>query len=177
MNTGALPILWRTGATARPLDGEFVHSNTPMIPLRARTEDDGSQTSVYVPHTLAWHAPELMGGSHAKSYRAFAKRAAKLADALLAPTHVVADELRDLLGVEVQVLPLAAPSEYVGSADSAGIRAALNLPQQYIATTALPGANGRLDWILNAMEGNQHLPNLVVINLGTTPLLLSLIHI
>lgn len=171
LNTGALPLFWRNGATARPLDGEFVHSNTPMVPLRSRTEDDGSQTSVLIPHTLAWGAPELMGNSHAKTYRAFAKRAAKLADAVLAPTHVVAEELRELLRVEVQVLPLAAPSEYLPANDSAGTRATLGLPQQYIATTAQPGANGRLEWLLNAMEANQWLPPLVVIHLGTEPLL------
>lgn len=170
MNTGALPLLWRTGATARPLDGEFVHSNTPLVPLRARAEDDGSQTSVVIPHTLAWHAPELMGASHAKAFRAFAKRAARLSDALLAPTHTVAEQLRDLFGVDVQVLPLAAPTEYLVSPESDGIRTALHLPQRYIATTALPGENGRLDWLFDAMEANPALPALVVLHFGAEPL-------
>ncbi len=170
MNTGALPILWRSGATARPLDGEFVHANTPMVPLRSRAEDDGSQTSVYIPHTLAWTAPELMGAAQAKSYRSFAKRAARLADVLLAPTHAVASELFDLLGVEVQVLPLAAPHEYLAGADAAGIRAALGLPQNYVATTALPGPNGRLEWLLDAMDRNPELPPLVLLYLGHDPL-------
>ncbi len=170
MNTGSLPILWRTGATARPLDGEFVHSNTPMVPLRSRAEDDGSQTSVYIPHTLAWSAPELMGAAQAKAYRAFVKRAARLADTLLAPTHVVANEISERFGVDVQVLPLAAPVEYVGTEESAGIRSTLGLPSHYIATTALPGENGRLDWLLNAMEANPALPPLVIIYLGTEPL-------
>lgn len=170
MNTGSLPILWRTGATARPLDGEFVHSNTPMLPLRSRAEDDGSQTSVYIPHTLAWGAPELMGAAHAKTYRAFVKRAARLADTLLAPTHVVANEVSELFGVDVQVLPLAAPVEYLGSPDSAAVRATLGLPTHYVATTALPGENGRLDWLLNAMEANPALPPLVIISLSSEPL-------
>lgn len=171
MNTGAMPILWRTGTAARPLDGEFVHSNTPMLPLRARTEDDGSQTSVYIPHTLAWGAPELLGTpSQAKAYRAFVKRAARLADVLLAPTHVVATEVRDLFGVEVQVLPLAAPSDYLETSESAGTRAMLSLPTQYVATTALPGSNGRLDWLLNAMQADPALPPLVVIHFGAESL-------
>lgn len=171
MNTGSLPILWRTGATARPLDGEFVHSNTPMVPLRSRPTDDGSQTSVYIPHTLAWSAPELMGASHAKAYRSFVKRATRLADVLLAPTHVVAEHLREIYGADVQVLPIAAPTEYLETAQSAGLRATLGLPERYVATTALPGENGRLDWLLNAMEENHWLPPLVVIYLGTEPLL------
>ncbi len=171
MNTGSLPILWRTGATARPLDGEFVHANTPMLPLRSRTEDDGSQTSVYIPHTLAWSAPELMGGNgQPKTYRSYAKRAARLADVLLAPTHAVAQELRDLLGVDVQVLPLAPPTEYLGNEQSAATRAALNLPSRYVVTTALPGTNGRLEWLLNAMEVNAALPSLVIVHFDATPL-------
>ncbi len=170
MNASSLPLLWRTGATARPLDGEFVHANTPMIPLRARTEDDGSQSTVFVPHTLAWDAPELMGAAQAKTFRAFAKRAARLADALLAPTHVVADRLRERFGVEVQVLPLAAPAEYLPRPDSAETRARLGLPERYVATTALPGENGRLSWLLDAMEANAELPDLAMLHFGSEAL-------
>ena len=54
LRTSMLPVLWQSRATARPLDGEFAHALTPMLPLRARTEDDGSQSTVTVPHTLAW---------------------------------------------------------------------------------------------------------------------------
>src|SRR5690606_847694 len=82
----------------------------------------------------------------------------------------VANKVRDLFGVDVQVLPLAAPTEYLGTADSAGLRATLGLPAQYVATTALPGENGRLDWLLNAMEANPTLPPLVVIYLGAEAL-------
>jgi hypothetical protein len=170
LNTASLPYLWRTGATARPLDGEFVHATTPLAPLRARSEDDGSQTTVMVPHTLAWHAPELMGTSHARSYRRFAARAARLADVVLAPTHATASELQELLGVEVRVLPLASPTEYLANEDSASVRATLGLPSRYVATTALPGEHGRLNWLLDAMQRNADLPPLVVLHLGEEPL-------
>jgi len=170
LNTGALPLLWLTGTTARPLDGEFVHAGTPLVPLRARAEDDGSQTSVVIPHTLAWDAPELMGAAHAKRYITFAKRAAKLADLVLAPTHAAAERLRERLIVDVKVLPLAAPVEYVSGPQSSSLRASLGLHGRYIATTALPGEHGRLDWLLNALEENPSLPPLVVLHLGSTPL-------
>lgn len=170
MNTSSLPYFWRTGVTARPLDGEFVHTNTPMLPLRARAEDDGSQTTVMIPHTLAWNAPELMGAATAKTYKSFVKRAARLADVLLAPTHTVAEQVRDLYLVDVHVLPLAAPDEYRGAHDSAEIRQKLALPARYVATTALPGSNGRLEWLLDAMEANPALPPLVVLHLGADAL-------
>lgn len=170
MNAGSLPLLWRTGATARPLDGELVHAGTPLVPLRSRTEDDGSQTSVVVPHTLAWRAPELMGGAHAKSYRAFVKRAIKFADAVLAPTHAVAEQLGDIYGIEVQVLPLAAPTEYLENENSAALRNTLGLPGRYVVTTTLPGEHGRLSWLLDAMLADTELPDLVVLHLGEAPL-------
>lgn len=168
--SSALSLLWRTGATARPLDGEFVHSNTPLVPLRARSEDDGSQTSVVVPHTLAWDAPELMGASQARSYRSFVKRAAKLADVLLAPTHAVAERLQELFPVDVQVLPLAPPAQLLATHDSPSRRAALGLPERYVATTALPGEHGRLNLLLDAMERDLRLPDLVVLQFGSEAL-------
>lgn len=170
MNAVSLPVLWRAGLTARPLDGEFVHSLTPLMPLRSRTEDDGSQTSVVLPHALAWQAPELMGTAQAKLYRTFAKRAAKLADVVLAPSHAVAEQLADRLGVEIRVLPLAAPLEYLENDASAGTRAELALPARYIATTAQPGEHGRLHWLLDAMRNDPSLPPLVVLHLGSEPL-------
>lgn len=170
VNTGALPMLWRRSFTARPLDGEFVHAGTPLVPLRARAEDDGSQTSVVIPHTLAWDAPELMGKATAKRYRSFVKRAFKLADVVLAPTHAVATRLAERFGLAAQVLPLAAPREYLGSPASAATRAQLELPPRYVATTALPGENGRLGWLLDAMQANESLPPLVIVHLGEDPL-------
>src|SRR5690606_24266329 len=130
----------------------------------------GSQTSVVVPHALAWEAPELMGAAQAKTYRSFVKRAARLADALLAPTHTVAESVRNRFGVDVQVLPLAAPSEYVGADDSAGTRAELGLPVRYVATTAQPGERGRLQWLLDAMEQRPELPPLVMLYFGAEEL-------
>ncbi|MCB1272785.1 MAG: mannosyltransferase, partial [Leucobacter sp.] len=71
LNSAILPVLWRAGVTARPLDGEMVHAPTPMIALRTRGDHDVSQTTVMVPHALAWLAPEAMGSANARQYRAF----------------------------------------------------------------------------------------------------------
>ena len=163
-----LPLLWRTGATARPLDDEFVHAVTPLVPLRARHEDDATQTSVTVPHALAWLAPELMGASEARQYRAFVKRALRFADAVLTPTHAVATVLHEHYGLDlpVQVLPLAAPSAFARPLDEAvasARRAELGLPDRYVVTTAGPGARGRLEWLLDAMAADPALPDLVVL--------------
>lgn len=164
LTANALPLLWRTGMSARPLDGELVHALTPLAALRSRVDDDGSQTSVMVPHALGWLAPDAMGAASARQYRAFVKRAVRLADAVVTPTHAVATALRERFGnIDVQVLPLAAPSSYLRPADDAERRAALGLPEQYLATTAAPGENGRLEWLLAALEADPSLPPLVVL--------------
>lgn len=171
LKSSMLPMLWRTGVSARPLDGEFIHALTPMVALRSRGEDDGSQSSVMVPHALAWLAPETMGASLARTYRAFVKRAVKHADTLVTSTHAVAQALQERYGADlaVQVVPLAAPPSYLEDADSAERRAALGLPDSYIVTNALPGDFGRLEWLLDALAADPTLPDLAVIA-GSAPI-------
>jgi glycosyltransferase involved in cell wall biosynthesis len=160
-----LTRVWRSGTTARPLDGEFVHAPTPLVPLRSRREEDGSQTSVLVPHALAWQAPELMGPQLARQYRAFVKRAVRLADALLVGTHATATALQEHYGAQlpVQVLPLAPPTEYLPSGDASARRDALGLPARYWATTAPLGEHGRLGLLFEALSADPSLPPLVVL--------------
>lgn len=160
-----LTRVWRSGATARPLDGEFVHAPTPLIPLRARRGEDGTQTSVLVPHALAWQAPELMGPQLARHYRAFVKRAVRFADALLVSTHATAAALQQQYGAHlaVQVLPLAPPAEYLPSGDAAARRHAMGLPERYWATTAVLGEHGRLELLFEALFADPSLPPLVVL--------------
>lgn len=162
--TTMLPQLWRSGVTARPLDGEFTHAITPLAPLRSRNEDDGSQTSVLVPHALAWEAPELMG-THAKLYRNYVKRAVKLADAVLTPTHATAKVLQQQFGSQlaVRVVPLAPPHEFLAAPDSAERRDAMKLPADYHVTVATLGEHGRLALLFDALRETTCAPNLVVL--------------
>ncbi|MFA5607885.1 MAG: mannosyltransferase [Leucobacter sp.] len=161
-----LPVLWRSGSAARPLDGEFVHSVTPLIPLRGRDEDDGSQTTVTVPHSIAWELPELLGKHTARLYRAYVRRAVKYADAILTPTHATAKALQDRYGYDlpVQVFQLAPPTEFLRPADEVQRATELELPTHYAVTTATPGEHGRLDWIFDALRNDPSLPDVVVID-------------
>lgn len=165
LNSAILPMLWRAGVTARPLDGEMVHAPTPMIALRTRGDHDVSQTTVMVPHALGWLAPEAMGSANARQYRAFVKRAIKRADVIVAPTHATAAAVQERYGAEtpVQVIPLAAPAPYLAGDDAAERRSALGLPDRYLITTATPGDPGRLEWLFSALEADPSLPPLVVV--------------
>ena len=165
LRASMLPLVWQNGTTARPLDGEFVHALTPMVPLRSRGDDDGSQTSVTIPHSVAWEHPSLIGNSQARLFRSFTRRAAKLADVLLTPTHATARVLQEQYGgdLPVQVFPLAAPRELAAPADAAERRAAWGLPNRYAVTTAATGELGRLEWVFDAMRRDPELPPVVVL--------------
>lgn len=166
MRAGMLPIMWQSGTTARPLDGEFVHSMTPMVPLRARGDDDGSQTSVMIPHSIAWEAAALLGNAQARLFRAFTRRAVRLADVVLAPTHATARVLQHHYGddLPVQVMQLAPPEEFTKPPQAQERRAALGLPERYVVTTATTGPHGRLEWVLDALRADPQLPPVVVID-------------
>jgi len=165
LRSSLLPKLWRSGLAARPLDGELVHAMTPLVPVRSHDEDDGSQTSVTIPHALSWLAPDHMGASAARQYRAFAKRAVKYADVIVTTTHATAEAINERYGddVTVQVVPVAAPRSYLAADDSASRRAELGLPDRYFLTTATACDNGRLSWLYEALEADASLPPLVVL--------------
>ena len=165
MGRNALPILWQSSTTARPLDGEMTHSITPMIPLRARPEDDGTQSTVTVPHALAWEAPELLTPAQGRLTRSFVKRAARHADVLIATSHATATIVQQHYGsdVPVQVVQPVAPAALLGAPDSAERRARLGIPEVYAATTAHLDGHGRLQWVLDAYQSDPSLPHLVVL--------------
>lgn len=162
--SGMVPVLWASSTAARPLDGEFVHSLSPLAPLRTRDEDDGSQASITLPHTLAWDAPDVLPKGQARMVRRFTRRAIKHADVVVTCTHSAAERLRDIYGssIQVQVVPLAAPREFLAGDDAAARRGRLDLPDTYVLSNAYPGDTGRLEWILRAMELDPSLPPLVL---------------
>lgn len=171
LRAARLPLAWQAGTTARPLDGELVHSITPLAPLRRRNADDGSQTTVLVPHLLPWLVPETGWWSTSRTYRTYVRRAARLADVVLVPSYAVADQIHEHVGAvaEVVVSPLAAPSEIVLGAANASLREYIGLPEHYLVTFAAPGALGRREWITQALRENPWLPPVVCIE-GFDPL-------
>lgn len=165
MRAGALPFLWQSTTTARPLDGEMTHSITPLMPLRSRTEDDGTQSTVTVPHAIAWEQPELLTSSQRRLFKSFVKRAARHADIIITTSHATATLLQRHYGhdLPVQVIPPTAPTHFLAGSDAADRRARLGLPENYLVTTAHDDDFGRLEWAYNALATDSSLPDLVVI--------------
>lgn len=165
MGANALPILWQSSTTARPLDGEMTHSISPMIPLRSRPEDDGTQSTVSVPNALAWEAPDLLTPAQARLTKSFVKRAVRHADVIIASSHATAGRLQEVYGHDfpVQVIQPVAPSVFLAAPDSEARRERLGIPSRYIVTTANLDDFGRLNWVLDAYAADPSLPHLVVL--------------
>lgn len=160
----ALGLLWHTNTAARPLDGEMLHSHTPLVPLRPlQKREPGTQVTVGVPHLSYLAEGSALSPQQVKQQKSFLKRAVKHADVLIAPNFDVASRLQAEFGAaNVRVVSNAAPQEYLEPADAAAKRRELWLPERYLVTTE-PCSPERLEWLTNAVTNNPELPPLVII--------------
>lgn len=127
---------WQHGATSGQLPG-MLHSPTLLAPLRAhdRGRTPGQQTVVTIHDANPWLFPDS-GDPRAGWARAMAKRARKHADAIVVPTHAVADDLADFFDFDgrIRVIP-GAPSPSLSLPDDAEqVAASLGLPDDYLLT-------------------------------------------
>jgi hypothetical protein len=171
MPARALPIMWQNGAAARPLDGAMMHATTPLAPLRSRLGDDGTQTTVTIPHMLPWTAPHRYTNAQARTLKSFTRRAVKHADVVVTPNYATAELLIEHFGtgLNVQVHSQAPLPEYVAGDDRDERASQLGLPEEYVVTTADLSDTGRLHWLADLVQDHPEFPKLVVIGkLGKT---------
>lgn len=144
---------WRLGVTHLPT-GALVHAPSLFAPLRRHDRiNDGTQIAVTIHDATPWTAPELLRGRDAAWLRAMGDRARRFADAIVAPSHTIADALSDALGVGDRVRVIGgAPSPDVAVPSDAGQRArTMRLPEEYIVGVGdLQPAKG-MDRLLAAM--------------------------
>lgn len=166
-----LAASWQLGI-APGVGGGLIHAPSLMAPLvRHDRLHDNDQTVVTVWDLCAWDAPETLSRTSVAWQRAMLKRAAKHADAVVVPTHALAERIGDIakLGDRVRVIAGAAPDGFAVPLDALERRAALSLPESYVvlsgpAASLEPGfraaAAADLDAVvLDAPEGSE--PHLV----------------
>jgi glycosyltransferase involved in cell wall biosynthesis len=143
-----LAAAWQHGFTP-PLGG-MVHSPSLFAPLSSR----GDQTAVTIHDAVAWADPETTDG-RAAWYRNMAKRADRHAAAVVVPSHAVAAALqeRGMFGDRIRVIPGAATPGLAVPADAAARRAAMGLPDRYIASAATLNPRKGLGALLRALHG------------------------
>lgn len=163
-----LAAAWQHGFTRLPGTG-MVHAPSLFAPLyrHDRLNNPGEQIVVTIHDAAAFTHPDSLPARAAAWSRAMAKRAERYADAIVVPTHAVADDLASALdlGDRVRVIAGAvSPSLDPGpSRDSRA--AALELPDRYVlAVGGLDGVNG-IPALVRAAAG-RHAPDVPLLLVG-----------
>jgi glycosyltransferase involved in cell wall biosynthesis len=135
-----LRAAWQHGFTRLPGSG-MVHAPSPLAPLAKHDRlNDGDQIAVTFHDTLAWTHPEALSTAAVGWYKAMAKRAQRFADAIVVPSHTVADELTEFVGFgdRIRVISPAARPRVMLPADADERAERLNLAARYVlASTSL----------------------------------------
>ncbi|MEE2814701.1 MAG: glycosyltransferase [Actinomycetota bacterium] len=129
-----LAAAWQMGIGAG-VGGGLIHSPTLLAPLvRHDRLHDHDQTTVTLWDLCAWETPETMPKANVVWQRMMLKRAVKHADAVVVPSHSMAERLGEIapLGDRIRVIAGAAPNGFGEPEDAAALRAELQLPERYV---------------------------------------------
>jgi len=130
-----LKAAWQHGFTALPGSG-VVHAPSLLAPLRKhdRATSPGDQTVVTIHDAIAWTHPELLPARAASWTRSMGARAERYADAVVVPTHAVADQLAEIydFGARVRVIGSAVSSKLTLPVDADARAERLALPDSYV---------------------------------------------
>ena len=148
-----LALAWQMGVKLS-MGGGLIHAPSLLAPLFKHDAADGlDQTTVTIHDVSAWTAPESVGSVEAAWQKAMVKRARKFADAVVVPTHAVAEQLASVarLGDRIRVIG-GAPSDTLQlPSDVEARREALGLPERYIATVSSLDPRKGLRQLIQAM--------------------------
>ncbi|MCT1477322.1 glycosyltransferase [Microbacterium sp. p3-SID336] len=139
-----LAASWQLGI-APGVGGGLIHAPSLMAPLvRHDRVHDHDQTTVTVWELCAWDQPQQLSKSSVAWQRGMLRRAAKHADAVVVPSHAVAERLSEVarLGDRIRVIAGAPPQGFAVPADADARRAALSLPAEYVVLTGSPETLG-----------------------------------
>jgi len=133
---------WQHGFTRLP---GMIHAPTMLAPLAKhdRINSRGQQTIVTMHDLTAWLSPESVDSRGVGWHTSMAKRAERYADALVVPSHAVADKLGELydFGDRVRVIGGAVSPGLRIPADADERAERLDLPDEYLV--ALGGLEQR----------------------------------
>ena len=128
---------WQHGFT-RMRGQRFTHAPSLLAPLyrHDRVNNPYEQVVVTIHDAVPWTHPETLTPRGVSWHRAMAKRAERYADAVVVPTHAVADELKQFLslGDRVRIISGAVSADLTPPRDAAQRRARHGLPENYIVS-------------------------------------------
>jgi glycosyltransferase involved in cell wall biosynthesis len=161
-----LSTAWQHGFTRLP--SGMIHAPSMLAPLQKhdRVNDSSHQIVVTIHDTVAWSHPESLSPRRVAWHKAMAKRAERYADAVVVPTHAVADQVseRFAFGDRVRVIGGAVGSGLRLPENAAAAATRLKLPKRYLL--AMGGLESRrgISTLLAALArpGSPKLPLVVV---------------
>jgi glycosyltransferase involved in cell wall biosynthesis len=113
----------------------MIHSSSLLAPLVKHDRTvDGDQVTATIHDAVPWTHPEWSKSINARWTRSMAKRAHRHADALVVPTHAVADQLQDVMdfGDRIRVVGGAPASTLKLPADANERAERLALPERFV---------------------------------------------
>jgi glycosyltransferase involved in cell wall biosynthesis len=160
-----LSAAWQHGFTVLPGSG-MVHAPSLLAPLRRhdRISDPESQIVVTIHDVVPWTHPETLTSRGVSWHRAMARRAERYADAVVVPTHAVADALADILdlGDRIRVIGGAVSARWRVPIDADRRAAALELPERYVLAVGTLEPRKGLPELVAAMTRVPDVPLLIV---------------
>lgn len=167
-----LTTAWQHGFT--PVPSGMLHAPSLFAPLRShdRVNERGNQIVVTIHDAVAFSHPEFLASRELSWTKAMATRAVKYADAVVVPTHAVADELEGFLhlGDRMRVIGGAASASLRLPADADARAKRLALPKRYIVTVGDSAARHGIGYLLSALATKpDHDLHLVVVGAEREP--------
>jgi glycosyltransferase involved in cell wall biosynthesis len=129
-----LTLAWQSGIKVPGARG-MIHSPSLLAPLSKHDRvNEGDQVVATIHDVIAWTNPDSLKPGAVRWSKAMAKRARKFADAVVVPTHAVADQLTEIMdfGDRIRVIGGAPASTLRIPADENERAARLELPDRYI---------------------------------------------
>ncbi|WP_431220435.1 glycosyltransferase family 4 protein [Leifsonia xyli] len=131
-----LSLAWQTGlSVGGPLG--MLHAPTLLAPIRRHDHaTTAQQLAVTIHDSLAWTHPATLGPAATAWTKAMARRARRFADAVVVPTHAVADRLAEHVdfGDRIRVIGGAPATTLRLPADADERAQRLGLPERYALT-------------------------------------------
>ncbi|WP_295011540.1 glycosyltransferase [uncultured Microbacterium sp.] len=132
-----LGAAWQLGVVAG-VGGGMIHAPSLFAPLTKHDKvNDYDQTVATVWDLRPWTAPEQLPRAGVLWQRAMMKRAVKYADAVVVPTHEMAERLGGLVKLRdrIRVIPGAVAPGFAIPHDASERRVALGAPARYLVAT------------------------------------------
>jgi glycosyltransferase involved in cell wall biosynthesis len=158
-----LSAAWQHGFTRLPGQG-MLHSTSLLAPLTRHDRlNRGDQIAVTLHDTVPWTHPETLTPRGVSWHKAMARRAERYADAIVVPTHAVADQLAEIIdfGDRVRVIGGATSPRLVPPSDGDARAAELALPERYVMAVGTLEPRKGLGRLIRAMASVPELPLLV----------------